>query len=68
MFSSAGIVLSKLIRSANKNVLCFMHNSKRGWEAEVLQKIPQEFQPSAVIWPKHSIAARKKRSPLSPSC
>lgn len=68
MFSFAGIVLSKLIRSTNKNVLCFMHNSKRGWEAEVLQKIPQEFQPSTVIWPKRSTAGRKKRSPLSPNC
>lgn len=43
MFSFACIVLSKLIRSTNKNVLCFMHNSKRVWEAEALQKIHQEF-------------------------
>lgn len=42
MFSFACIVLSKLIRSTNKNVLCFMHNSKRGWEAEVLQKIHED--------------------------
>ena len=48
MFSFACIVLGKLIRSTNKNVLCFMHNSKRGWEAETLQKIRQEF-PSLVF-------------------
>ena len=38
VFPFACIVLSKLIHSTNKNVLCFMHNSKRGWEAEDLQK------------------------------
>lgn len=43
MFPVVCIVLSKLIRSTNKNVLCFMHDSKRSWEAEAPQKTHQEF-------------------------
>lgn len=44
MFSFACIVLSKLIHSTNKDVLCFMHSSKKSWEDEAPENpsgIPQ---------------------------